>query len=461
MTFATVTTALSQGYSISKVIQSILRMNTPLSKAIKEALKQGYNEDQIGEYLEKGKSLSYSQKNKMLPGMTEEEKARGIAYREPKAQKNIKGILESAAMAAPAAAAGYVAAPAIGAALGRAAPQIFGRGAVPGAAATAAGVGINPAAQAVTNSPGVQIMPSPSPSPATQQTPPLQNPIQSQVNPQQPPVNQVAPTIAQNAQPVQPEGISNAKEYLENLGVKDQVDALLQAGNTPEQVATAIGLKGGPGRLKAGIDPELVKNIESYAQTAQQTQQANQGVEPAGAKLVEAQETPEVILTPHGVGEIVTSRNGKAIVDVDGKKHQVEEKSLLKPPREAAIEALELIKSFTPEQQRSTHHMLNSYDEQEKKAFFVFHNGTAYVVDDISPEEYKELSEEVADAKTSGETIIGKWAAGEGSRGAGYNKVVKGHRERKVVPELKKKYRKLKVGYNLLSEWQRLLNEKD
>ena len=117
------------------------------------------------------------------------------------------------------------------------------------------------------------------------------------------------------------------------------------------------------------------------------------------------------------------------IVEVDGKKHKVEDGKILKPPKEAAIEAMELIKSFTPEEMRSTHHMLNSYDEEEKKGFFVFHNGDAYVVDDISPEEYEELSKEVADAKTSGETIIGKWAKGAGSRGADYNKVVKGHRE--------------------------------
>lgn len=172
-------------------------------------------------------------------------------------------------------------------------------------------------------------------------------------------------------------------------------------------------------------------------------------------------EKNSLVSSPNGTGEVIHSRNGKALIQTeDGKKHQVEESKLLKPPREAAIEAMELIKSFTPEQMRSTHHMLNSYDEEEKKAFFVFHDGSAYVVDDISPEEYEELSKEVEEAKTSGETIIGKWAKGYGSRGAGYNKVVKGHRDRKVVPELVKKFRKLKVGYNLLSEWQRLLNEK-
>lgn len=404
--------ALSSGFTSSQIINFLIKKFPDHKDKIKSAQAAGYTFDQILRYISGGKKAL----NEISEGTTEFEQMRN---KDIQKRENInKGALQAGGLAASA-----LAAPMAASALQRALPASLG-----------------------------SLIPSLT-SESQSQTPTTES--------QQPPVNQVAPTITQNAQVPQPEGISNSKEYLEKLGIKDQVDSLLAADNTPEQVATAIGLKGGRGRLKAGIDPELVKNIESYAQTAQQTQQANQGVEPAGAKLVEAQETPEVILTPHGVGEIVTSRNGKAIVDVDGKKHQVEEKSLLKPPREAAIEALELIKSFTPEQQRSTHHMLNSYDEQEKKAFFVFHNGTAYVVDDISPEEYKELSEEVADAKTSGETIIGKWAAGEGSRGAGYNKVVKGHRERKVVPELKKKYRKLKVGYNLLSEWQRLLNEKD
>lgn len=168
----------------------------------------------------------------------------------------------------------------------------------------------------------------------------------------------------------------------------------------------------------------------------------------------------EIVASPGGIGEVEKIEDGKATINVDGKTHQVHEKALLKPPREAALEALELIKSFTPEQERSTHHMLNAYDENERKGFFVFHNGSAYVVDDISPEEYKELSEEVEAAKTTGENIIGKWAKGEGSRGAGYNKIVKGVRERKVVPKLKKTFRKLNVGYNLLKEWQRLINEK-
>ena len=285
----------------------------------------------------------------------------------------------------------------------------------------------------------------------------IQNQPQALNQTQKPPVNPVnASNISQPQQVTQPEGIINPKQYLEKLGIKDKVDDLLKRGNTPEQAAAVLGMKGGIGKVRGEIDPELLENIDAYSKESKSIEL------PKAEQLKEEKPTiakGDLTASPQGIGEIKELRNGKAIIDIDGKKHQVEEKSLLKPPKEAAVEALELIKGFTPEQQRSTHHMLNAYDEGEKKGFFVFHNGSAYVVDDISPEEYKELSEEVEAAKTTGETIIGKWASGEGSRGAGYNKVIKGVRERKVVPALKKNFRKLKVGYNLLAEWQKLLGE--
>ena len=309
---------------------------------------------------------------------------------------------------------------------------------------------------------------------------PVEEKIAKEITTQQPPINQNVPINTQgeqqpplnlgNANIQQPSNIQqheekniNIPEILSKHQSKEKIDELINAGNTAEGI-TAYFQKFAPKQIK-DIEKEsglpFSKAVEQYIaenpqQKAQETEPLQETIEQPQA---EAEEVNEV-LTPNGFGEVKISRNGESIVEVDGKKHKVEDAKILKPPKEAAIEAMELIKSFTPEEMRSTHHMLNSYDEAEKKAFFVFHNGDAYVVDDISPDEYEELSKEVADAKTSGETIIGKWAKGQGSRGAGYNKVVKGHRERKVVPELVKTYRKLKVGYNLLSEFQRLLNEK-
>jgi hypothetical protein len=494
MTFSTITTALAQGYSISKIIKSILAMNTPLAKSIKEALKQGYNEDEIGEYLEKGKSASYSQKNKMLQGRTEEEKARGIAYREPKAQKNIKGILESAAMAAPAAVAGYAAAPAIGAALGsagnalgRAAPQIFGRGAVPGAAAAAAQAGINPLGQPGPTSPGVQVMPSP----AMTQAPQAQNQPNLQKTSQSPLGNQVSPNIAQTQPVAQPEGISNPREYLEKLGIKDKVDDLLARGNSPEQAAATLGMKGGEGRLRGKIDPELLANIDAYAKTAQEQPQERAPVEQPSQKLDEAKEIEgkekislldkarklvqetgnmnptfiqrklvlpyaeasklveqlkaeglkqeevkpivknETVASPHGVGEVKEIRNGQAIVEVDGKLHKVKEDELESSPlpeKDLADLYDELIQGIESETGEDVSRMVQwaGYNPETNTLQFLPHTGKLYKYADISPEDAALLRDILSTRKTSGENFIGAWKAGSKSPiGAALSKLIR------------------------------------
>lgn len=411
--------ALSSGFTSKQIVDYLIRKFPQHETKIKNALAMGFNPNQVISYLTKGRTgLNDYQK----AVQTEHEKTR-----ESELQK--ESNINKGALALGAAAIG-------GPLLGEAAGAIRG---LPSLSQVGIGRQIGSAQNQVLGMQGQQLQ-----QPAS---------ISKTIPQQQPPIGQVSPNIAQPQQVTQPKGIINPREYLEKLGIKDKVDDLLKRGNTPEQAAASLGMKGGTGKIKAEIDPELLANIDAYSK------------EPKVSTSVPTEKVEDVpvasnmVASPHGIGEVVTARNGKAIVSVDGKKHQVEEAKLLKPPKEAAIEALELIKSFTPEQQRSTHHMLNAYDAEEKKGFFVFHNGSAYIVDDISPEEYKELSEEVEAAKTTGETIIGQWAAGEGSRGAGYNKIVKGVRERKVVPGLKKKYRKLKVGYNLLSEWQKLLGE--
>jgi hypothetical protein len=506
MTFATLTTALGQGYSISKIIKSILAMNTPLAKSIKEALKQGYNEDEIGEYLEKGKSASYSQKNKMLRGRTEEEKARGIAYREPKTQKNIKSILESAAMAAPAAAAGYAAGPAIGAALGsagsalgRAAPQIFGRGAIPGAAQTAAQTGINPAAHPGPTSPSVHVMPSP----AMTQAPQMQNQSNLQQTLQPPGLSNVT-SVTQPQQVTQPEGIINPREYLEKLGIKDKVDDLLKLGNSPEQTAAVLGMKGGAGKVRGEIDPELLANIDAYAKEPKDEQKLPHGVPEkieddklgfkaafktmgggalsdnlykgifdalkegkdtfAGVKdnLLQAAKPAfdagqiksvedlkkfadfyekskeqkaitknETVATPHGVGEVKEIRNGKAIVEVDGKKHQVDEDELeASPIPEKDLAALydDLIKGIESETGEDVSRMVQwaGYNPETNTLQFLPHTGKLYKYGNISSEDAALLTDILSTRKTSGENFIGAWKAGSKSPiGAALSKLIR------------------------------------
>jgi len=125
MTMQAVQQALVQGYSIKKIIDWLTKNKGQLSSAIKEAMRQGYNEDQIEEYLTRSAGMPFSAKNRALPGMTEEEKGRGIHYKGSKAQRNIGNILQTAAVAAPVAAASYALSPMLTAALGRAAPQLM------------------------------------------------------------------------------------------------------------------------------------------------------------------------------------------------------------------------------------------------------------------------------------------------------------------------------------------------
>jgi hypothetical protein len=453
--------ALGSGISAKKILEYLMRQSPELAPKITKSLAAGISADKILKFFSKDKNFEkltssfgkeYSTENNANP-LVQGENIRGKNLGQDPAsalQRNLPGIAGGIA----AGAALPFASRAAQSALSRALPHALSPGIAP----------LANASNTFDNSLHSNEVNTQKQSQIQQQTKPLNNQIPSQ----QPPINSELGNISQQKEITQPELTSNPKEYLEKLGILDRVKSLLKAGNSPESTAAALGIKRSG---EAKIDPDLLKNIEEYSKLPKETENLGkigeipveqEKISPEIKKQAEPLEEIEesIVATPSGFGEVKISRNGKSIVDVDGKKHSVEDEKILKPPKEAAIEAMELIKSFTPEDMRSTHHMLNSYDEEEKKGFFVFHNGDAYVVDDISPEEYEELSKEVTDAKTSGETIIGKWAKGHGSRGAGYNKIVKGHKDRKVVPELAKKFRKLKVGYNLLSEWQRLLNEK-
>lgn len=435
---------MALGYSAEQILGFLSKTIPSLTPRINKAKKSGYSVEKILDFVSKTMDSETYPQN-MTPNEIQGAKSR---------QKDqfTKDLLQTGASVAGTAAAGL--------ALKHALPQAIGQLGLGTAQGQTASTGMSPSLTGqqpvATPQAGQQITPN------TLGT--------AQVSPQQPPVSQPSqPTIPQQQQPTQPEVKTiDVGSLLDKSGLKKHVDDLSKRIKDPKQIAAVLYSKY-PDEMKA-FQKESGKNMEDAIGDYLNTNPAQSGAIPAQSLPVEEEtteeqqphkiETKSIVASPNGIGEVITSRNGKSIIEVGGKKHQVEDKNLLKPPKEAAVEALELIKGFTPEEMRSTHHMLNAYDEGEKKGFFVFHNGSAYVVDDITPEEYKELSEEVEKAKTTGETIIGKWASGEGSRGAGYNKVVKGVRERKVVPELKKKFRKLKVGYNLLAEWQRLLNEK-
>lgn len=318
---------------------------------------------------------------------------------------------------------------------------------------------------------------------------------------------QAAAPVAQAIQPNQsvpsiPAQSPNLGSILQQIGIKDKVDALRES-NPPEVISKIITAQLSKDRLKEFQDQgiPLDKVIEGYLQSAPPVETMKEKIskgidekltrkpevtqpeiipkkddrfkdviEEGRRKYEEHRSTPteipekpkdrilklergsSVLLPDGNIGEIEDIKQGIAKIKVGDRIRNKKLEELMESPKEAAIAALELIKSFTPEAKRSAHHALNMYDPQTKSAQFLFHNGEGYIVDDISPEEYERLSNEIEEAKTAGENKIGAWSTGAGSRGAAYQKIVK---------NLKKPYRKIQVGYNLFKEFQRLINEKE
>jgi hypothetical protein len=356
--------ALSEGFTADQVLDYILKKFPSHKKKIEKAISGGFNASQILTYLSK----QSSGKGNIEEPSTEFEQMRG---------QDIQGQQERGkkALAAGTLAATSLAAPIAASALQRALPSSLSS-LVPSLTAQTIGSNLG------------QVEGTP------------------QQNTQQPPVNQVQPNITQPIETVQPEVISNPKEYLEKLGIKNSVDDLLKRGNTPEGVMAALQLKGGMGKAKT--DPELLANIEAYSK------------QPKDEAITETEmpkiEKSSIVASPQGVGEVKEIRNGKAIVEIDGKKHQVNEDELIDSPlpeKELADLYDDLISGVEHETEEDVSRMVNwaGYDPNTGKLAFLPHDGGLYTYSNLSPEDVTQLTDVLSTRKTSGSNFIGAWKA--------------------------------------------------
>jgi len=171
-------------------------------------------------------------------------------------------------------------------------------------------------------------------------------------------------------------------------------------------------------------------------------------------EVPEAIKKEKITLLPDGeIGTLKGEKQGIAQIELaNGKTRNQKIVDLIEAPEDAAEIAQELIKKITPETGISKQNAASYYDEDDKEAYFIFHNGEAYKVEDISPEEYHDLSNETVHAKTSGGTSWGQWNVGEGSRGAAYNQIIKGKN---------KPYKKLKLGYDMFQTFRKQVHENE
>jgi hypothetical protein len=365
--------ALEQGYSEDEVIKYISKAVPKLVPKINKAMSNGYGIQQILGFLSKSSPQD-------TRGMSESQIHR--RNRDLDSELSKKGLVAAGtAIAAP------IAANAARSALSRAIPSE-----------------LKNIGQGVGNILGVDNDQKPQIS-QTNQIPTIQQqPLGNQQTTSQPPVN--TPSVAQPAIAPQPEGISNPKEYLEKRGVLKQVDEHLKRGTPPEGVMAVLTSEGGKTRGKT--DPELLKNIEEYSKEVKPEKE--ELIPPHERKI----EPSSIVSTPNGVGEVKALRNGKAIVEIDGKKHQVNEDELeTSPLPEKDLGDLydELIEGIEGNTGEDVSRMVQwaGYNPENNTLQFLPHTGKLYKYKDISPEDAALLRDILSVRKTSGENFIGAW----------------------------------------------------
>ena len=398
--------ALSSGFTSKQVVDYILKKFPEHSDAIKKALTAGFTVDQVMKYLGGGKkALSQEQS---IPEETTEygrTRTRDISQRE--------NINKTAGQAA-ALAAGSLAAPMVGAALKHALPTA-----------------LTPMIPSLTGS--------------------LQKQTQ-QPQSSQPPIN--IPAIQQSEQPIQP-NIPQPVESLQPKGISDKLWESVEGGRLTDKdpnvsaflkVANSLRKTRGlstkeqfdnlykvfENKREMGLEgPELARELfaeweqmkGSNGETAQNQSQIGKNLEQPGQKLDEVKEIERpkieknsVVSSPNGVGEVKEIRNGKAIVDVDGKLHKVDEDELISSPlpeKELADLYDDLIQGVEKETGEDVSRMVDwaGYDPNTGKLAFLPHDGGLYTYSNLSKDEVDQLTSVLSTRKTSGSNFIGAWSA--------------------------------------------------
>ena len=494
--------ALSKGFSAKQIIDLILKQFPQHSDKIKKAMAAGFGADQILKYIGRGKKLlnQFSEETKPTAG-TEYEKTR---EKDIQRRENVnKGALAAGTLAV-----GSLAAPMAASALNRAIPNSL-----------------------------KSLIPALTEAPQEQTIQPLS---------QQPPSQQVATNISQQASIVQPEikSINVSEIFSKYPGFEAKVNDLMKSGNDPEAISTYFKQFNASQTKK--LEKETGKTIEELISeyiSTKPTQEKKQlskeealaafrdhqmvkhaeeaqkpaGMESQGAELDVSEEAPKVksvgfdaafktmeggaatnklyegifdslkkgkdtfagvkdpliekakpyfqkglikspedlkefvnnpqkfkeieipklekgssVASPQGVGQVQAIRNGKAIIDVDGKKHQVDENELIESPlpeKDLAELYEDLISGIekTSGKQVSRNVEWAGYDPKTNELAYKPHGGDKlYAYDDIPEDDIKILTSLMTQRKSTGENFIGAWEAGtESPIGAAMYQLIK------------------------------------
>lgn len=142
-------------------------------------------------------------------------------------------------------------------------------------------------------------------------------------------------------------------------------------------------------------------------------------------------EKNSVVSSPNGVGEVKEIRNGKALIEVDGKLHKVKEEDLESSPmpeKDLADLYDDLISGMEKETGEDVSRMVQwaGYNPDTNTLQFLPHSGNLYKYGNISKEDAELLTDILSTRKTTGANFIGAWKAGSKSPiGAALSKLIR------------------------------------
>ena len=413
--------ALSSGFTAKQVIDYILKKYPQHADKIKSALAAGFGVDHVLKYIGGGqKEVNQSEPTTEF-GKT---RSREITASQGRTNK---------ALAAGAIAVSPLASQVVGGAISRALPQSLAA-LIPG----------GPSGNSQQ-------------SPAQQQMQVQQPPIQQQQAPidiassQQPPnVNQ--PNIAQPTPipQVEEKNIQPPQEILDIQKKEKDIDNLWKAAHGDRGATLPENkelLRYSRSLLKSGDirDYDSFKEFAKWWDATDGVKRNNpraefekfrvqtQGMYPEKEAQQPNQAKEEVtqpettiskgvsVGTPQGMGEVKELRNGKALININGKNHQVNENELIQSPlpeKEMGDLFDDLISGIEKQTGRKVSRNVEwaGYDPKNNElAYKPFGGDALWSYDNISPEDVEELTNLMTQRKSTGGNFIGTWEAGSTS----------------------------------------------
>lgn len=172
-----------------------------------------------------------------------------------------------------------------------------------------------------------------------------------------------------------------------------------------------------------GLDEETANSMSKAFQpveevTPVESKATLQEALPGEKTIDEPVQKEPMVSTPKGMGTVISSNEKKSLVEIDGKKHQVDTNKIIESPlQEKDLADLfdDVIRGIEKETgtQVSRNVDWSGYDPNTNELAYKPHGSDKlYVYEDIPPEDVEILTGLLTQRKTTGSNFIGAWEAG-------------------------------------------------